>query len=56
MDGSKGAMAIGGAGIITQIDIIILGEELANRLKDGETTVAGVENAYGRGMAHAGRR
>ena len=56
MDGSKRTVTIGCTGIITQIDIIILWEELADRLEHRETAVAGVEDAYGRGVAHAGRR
>ena len=56
MDRIKTTVTIWCTGIITQIDIIILWEELADRLEHRETAVAGVEDAYGRGVAHAGRR
>ena len=44
------AGAIRGTGIVAQIHVVVLGQQLADAMKDGQTAVARVENADGAGI------
>ena len=52
MYGFKSAVAIGCAGIIAQIYIIVLRQARCYRLENRKATVAGIENTYWMGCLH----
>lgn len=47
----EGACAVWGARVVSQVEIVILREGLAQTFQYGEASVAGVEHADGRGLA-----
>ena len=46
IDNLEGTWTVRGTSIIAQVEVVVLGHELANLLKDGETAVTAVEDAY----------
>ena len=52
IDDLERAATIGRTGIIAQIQKVVFGQELSDAVKDGEASVAGIENAYGAGWGN----
>ena len=50
VDDVEGARAIGGTGVVAQIDEVVLGERFPDFAQDGEASVTGVEYADGAGL------
>ena len=47
IDDGKGARAVGGSRVVAKVEVVVLGHELLYLPQYGETSVAGVKNAYG---------
>ena len=47
VDEVEGACAVGGTGVVAEVDVVELGHEPADAGEDGESAVAGVEYADG---------
>ena len=51
VDHVEGTWAIGCAGVVAQVEVVVLGKQLAYAVKDGETAVAAIEDADGAGLS-----
>ena len=47
IDHVEGTWSIGCTGVVAQVEVVVLGKQLADAMKDGQTTVAAVEDADG---------
>ena len=47
VDGVVGACAVGGAGVVAEVDVVVVGLGFADLVEDGESAEAGVEDADG---------